>query len=284
MNQKARSCLHLLREIAELCEHASLTGSYAGGEGRVARRYNSIVEHLEDEDALPHDLFEKLSEDAGFSEVGIEARMLCRFLDGEEKEAKGKKKKTKGDPDILIRLAPFVRRGDLAKMVRDQMRHGARFPGELLTQLAPFLDREALGEMVREQMSHGVSIDLETLTRLAPFMDGDFLSELVSQSLQQEDHDEEEAEEPEEPEESSISFDFGGFAAPAPPTAPAPPQPSVRVNDESRGTVLAVKEEAPLVSVSEGNVTLDDLLDALRNPHLVPEERNRLLEQVRELI
>jgi hypothetical protein len=140
---------HMLREIADLCEHASLTGSLNGGESRVARRYNAVLARLEEGGILPAGMFDPVPDSGQFGEIGVEARMLAAYLSNDRKE---KRKERGGDPGVLVRLAPFVRPEDLAALVRQQMESGARMDMDLVTHLAPFLDQNALGELLQEHL------------------------------------------------------------------------------------------------------------------------------------
>lgn len=271
MTENTQALLQLLQEIGELSEHASLTGSMGGGEKRAAARYNSVLEHLEDEGSVPDDLFQPLPEGVGFGEIAIEARMLARFLQSkEEAKPKAKGKGLKHNPDILVRLAPFVRRSDLAEMVREQIRHGAAFPSDIVIQIAPFMDREGLGELVRDQIQHGTSFDLEILTHLAPFLDQNILGDLVRESFhaavgEGEEDESEEIEATEEPmpdPSPTIRLDFTP-PVPEPPIPPTPAAPPVQI------------------AAGQGWINLNDLLDQLARPELSQEERNALLDQVR---
>jgi hypothetical protein len=146
-----RSSIRLVREIAELCEHAGLTGSLEGGAPRVALRYNATLARLVALGAVPPDLFGELPPDSGYGEIGAEARMLASYAkkgEREDREGGG----SEGDPGILLRLAPFVRREDLADMVRDQMRVGQRFDLDLVSKLGPFLPPNVIGDLVRAAM------------------------------------------------------------------------------------------------------------------------------------
>ncbi len=142
----------LLTEIAEMCDHASLTGSLAGGERRTAARYNSILEQLLDSGTIPESLFTKIPEGSGFSEVGVEARMLASYL------AKGKNKgKSRGedstDRNVLVRLAPFVDKEELGLLIREHARQGGELDMNTVSVLAPFLGSDILGSLLREHLS-----------------------------------------------------------------------------------------------------------------------------------
>ena len=134
----------LLREIADMCEHASLTGALSGGAGRVAHRYNAILERMVASGRVPTGMFEPLPETAEYGEIGVEARMLSAAVKEDKKESV--------DDHILLRLAPFVRGEDLTDLIRQQMRTGTRFDLDMLTHLAPFMEGETLTGLLKEHL------------------------------------------------------------------------------------------------------------------------------------
>lgn len=148
--EEIRRAIHLLNEIAELCEQATLTGTLHGGAPRVVARYNQTLQWLDQTGAVAPGFFQPLPQHADYGEIGVEARMLASYIKGPSKE---RERERDEDPGILVRLAPFVRKEDLAEMVRDHMRQGHRINPDLLTQLAPFLDQDMLGELVREHLA-----------------------------------------------------------------------------------------------------------------------------------
>jgi len=168
---------NLLRELAELAEHASLTGAMSGGEKSAVRRYNQALATLQDEGVVPRGLFAELPADTQYGELAVECKLLLASIKGDDDESdwksKGKRKRREGDFDyhVLMGLAPFTRGEDLAKLVENEIKKGARVPGHVLVALAPFLP-------------------------------GDMITKLVSARLNQvSDHDEEEPQNETEPEE-----------------------------------------------------------------------------------
>ncbi|AIE87111.1 hypothetical protein [Fimbriimonas ginsengisoli] len=142
----------LLREIADLCEHASLTGSLQGGAGRVAQRYNAVLARFTESGVVPRDMFSYLSETAEYGEIGVEARMLSSYLRKDEAGTRRRMRDGEGDHAAFVRLAPFISREDLASLVRQQVEGGTRIDMGMLTQLAPFLGQEDLGQLLREHL------------------------------------------------------------------------------------------------------------------------------------
>lgn len=149
-NEEVRAARRLLNEISQLCEHANLTGSLSGGAKRVALRYNAVLASLVKHQAVDPELFSPIPENAEFGEVGVEARMLAASI--RETEAPRAKSGTVKDPGILIRLAPFIAKEDLSKLVREQLREGAHFDIGILTSLAPFLAKEDMGKLLQEHL------------------------------------------------------------------------------------------------------------------------------------
>ena len=219
-----QSCVQLLREIAEICEHASLTGSMSGGEGRTSSRYNSTLSRLVQLGAVQDGFFQAVPASASYGEVGVEARMLASYASKGKEFEKNRRKGHSGEPSILLRLAPFVDPHDLGAMVREHLKQGLTFDMENLTHLAPFLDRETLGSLVR--------------------------GHLVQEAN------------PEVP---------GAPEAPEAPVAPVPPQPQ---EGETRIQAPIIHEAAP---------SLDELLERLKQPGLSQDERDGILEQMRNV-
>jgi hypothetical protein len=151
MNQEEiKSSRRMLRELADLAEHASLTGSLSDGKARAIARYNALLAHLIQEGILRDGLFTPLGSDSTFGDVGIESRLLATHLgdDGDHR----KDKRRGEDSSVLLRLAPFVDAADLTKLVREQMRCHADFDMDLLTSLAPFLEQSMLGELLHQHL------------------------------------------------------------------------------------------------------------------------------------
>ncbi len=208
----------LLGEIAEMCEHASLTGSLVGGAWRTAQRYNSIVKRLEQDGHVPQGLFQAVPEECDFSEIGVEARMLAAYFPKD----KSKREVGNGEKGILFRLAPF-------------------------------LGQDELGLLIREHVGKGQTMDLNTLSGLAPFLNQQTLGELVRAHLN-------EAKVPAETPESKQ-----GSTAQAEPSHPSTPE--------------APDHKLHAVSVDKEDV--EEILSLLKSPYLSDEQRNELVEKLR---
>jgi hypothetical protein len=136
----------MLKEIADMCENASLTGSLSGGSGRVVLKYNAIVNQFTQSGTLPASMFTTLPESANFGEIAVEARMLSGYL------RKDQRRNGNGESSILMRLAPFVSPEDLASLVREHLQGGGQFDLHNLTHLAPFLNKEDISRLVGAHM------------------------------------------------------------------------------------------------------------------------------------
>lgn len=137
----------LLGEIADLCDHASLTGSLESGERRTADRYNAVLKSLVAANMVPTGLFSELPANSNYGEIGVESRMLGGFLGSPDKDRM--KDRSSRDPSILVRLAPFIGQEELHRLVQEQASQGTPLDLHLMTALAPFLGQEYLSKLVR---------------------------------------------------------------------------------------------------------------------------------------
>jgi hypothetical protein len=139
---------HVLAQLADMAEHASLTGALSGGEKRAVNKYNAILEKLAAAGRVPQGIYESLPENVGFSEIAVEARLLashCQSNDDRQGE-------TAQSASMLIRLAPFLDAKDLGTLVKEQLRQGRGMDPELLTGLAPFLEQSDLSDLIRRSI------------------------------------------------------------------------------------------------------------------------------------
>jgi hypothetical protein len=87
---EVRRLRRLLKDIAELAQHASLTGSLQGGARTAARRYNQVVLRLEQLGLASPGLFSTLpGDEVSFDEIGVEATLLAGYLKEDEAPASG---------------------------------------------------------------------------------------------------------------------------------------------------------------------------------------------------
>ncbi len=158
----------LVKEIADMAEHASLTGSLDSGKPAMIQRYNSLLDSLEDESDVPHGLFGKLPESADFGQIGVEARLLYAYLKDSGNDNNGGKH---GDLGVVVRLAPFVKSADLTEMVRACLAEGCSIDTRTLTHLAPFLEQGILSDLVRHHIGKAagvVVVDARKAERSSP--------------------------------------------------------------------------------------------------------------------
>lgn len=78
----------MLREIAELAHHASITGFLKQGKHSAMQRYNAILQHFEQRGLVPPGLFRPLPNDASFDELNVEATLLASYIEDDVKQAK----------------------------------------------------------------------------------------------------------------------------------------------------------------------------------------------------
>lgn len=213
--QEIRRIRNLLLKMAETAEHAEQTGSFESGVRNYVKRYNAIVEHLEEEDIVPEDLFSELDEDeTNFGQLGAEATLLADYIseDAEESPKESTKREQKEGLGPLVALAPFLGSSELSKLVRERLGvtvtvssdqptppmppvppvppHGTAPPApsqgpdlSTIVALAPFLDAEAVSQMVFAAVSQRKISDPGALVALAPFMDKADFSRLVREQL-----------------------------------------------------------------------------------------------------
>ncbi|MES1227051.1 MAG: hypothetical protein ABUL72_00180 [Armatimonadota bacterium] len=149
MTPKLESAIGILREIADICDHVSLTGALRDGREAVLARYNQTLKHLADNGVIDEALFNSLPPEASFDQIGVEARMLRAAV----KQHRGPE--ASGDFDIgtITALAPFSRGEDIAKLIHKYIDSGRPVPAHMLTGLAPFLRSEDLGLLMERAMA-----------------------------------------------------------------------------------------------------------------------------------
>lgn len=192
----------LLERIADLAEHAHHTGAFEEGADLSVQRYNRIVKNLEESEVLPSEMFQALPENASFSRLGAECRLLVGYLEEYEDEDEGEdspeppkvKGKWKGgtiDGGIIAAIAPFLGQQDLAHLaISGEMDAG------VIAAIAPFMGQDELGRLVRHhfpmegrdsndemETPDPSQPDLKAIANMAPFLDGETLAELVRSCL-----------------------------------------------------------------------------------------------------
>jgi len=145
-----QSSRRMLGEIADMCEHATLTGGLEGGEARTAQRYNALVKRLTEAQLVPTGLFATLPESAKYGEIGVEAKMLASYLPSNKQKERSSEN---SDRNIIVRLAPFVHKEELAMLIRDHASKGNGIDVNTLSSLAPFLGSDMLSELLRDHLA-----------------------------------------------------------------------------------------------------------------------------------
>lgn len=145
-SHEVRSAVRMLRELGQMAEEATLTGSLQGGQARAVARYNEVVSWLKEAKLLPPFGHAALPADSSYSDLAVEARLTASSL----REQGGGEPNQGSDLGVLTRLAPFVDPGDLRELIREATRDGAKINPDLLSQLAPFLDRGSMSELLRD--------------------------------------------------------------------------------------------------------------------------------------
>lgn len=155
-NLEVSQAKRMLREIGQMAEDASLTGSIKTGAARLAEFYNRVLNQLEEEDAVAPFLFEPIpAESADFGRIAVDAHMLEAALGSPQTRRQRAEDHEEGNDfnaESLCALAPFLDSQDLGLLVREKMDAGVRIPDHVLTSLAPFLDSSMLGELVRQRI------------------------------------------------------------------------------------------------------------------------------------
>ena len=271
-NKERRQMLVLLERIADVAEHSHHTGAFEDGADLSVQRYNRIVKALEASETIPADMFPSLPENASFSRLGAECRLLVGYLedyheDAEEDAEDGQnyKQKSKGsgamDTGMIAALAPFLGEKDLAQLVSA----GGEIDAGVLTAIAPFMGQEQLGRVVRqhfpsvqapngeEETPDTSQPDLKAVCNMAPFLDKETLTELVRACLARDPNPNPKrfAELapflPREVFGELIRTYFPhwfGKAAPTPPMPPSPPAPPAPPELNDRRAVIEAKLDA----------------------------------------
>lgn len=119
-----RRLRRLLKEIADLAQHASLTDSLKQGARSAVQRYNQVLTRLEALDVVSPGLFQPLPADASFDEVGVDSKLLAGYLEEDEEEAGGSKGQ-QGGPNIIVGslngLQGLEELKDLGRQIRESL-------------------------------------------------------------------------------------------------------------------------------------------------------------------
>jgi hypothetical protein len=227
-----------LRKMAEMAEHTEQTGSFESGiRNNYVKRYNAIVEHLEEMDVVPEELFPRLDDEADSGQLGAEAMLLADYLADflEETPPPNAGRGNKPDMGLMVALAPFLESKELSNLVRASLAGTPPPAGEApeenaadagpdlqaLVGLAPHIDSGTLAELVQAHLARHKLSDPRLLTALAPHMKSSDLSRILR---------------------SYVPEWFGGPAAPSP---DAPPEPPAAARSEWVRWPVPERPEAP---------------------------------------
>ena len=78
--QELKGLFHMLEHTAKIAEDAALTDAFTDGETRCITQFNNVLARLQDINAVPDGLFDKLHNDASFSQIGIACHQLAAYL------------------------------------------------------------------------------------------------------------------------------------------------------------------------------------------------------------
>lgn len=144
----------MMHELGELAEHATMTGSLEGGPAAV-RRYNAILQRLQELDAAPSG-FAPLGSDAGFDALRVECKVLARSLEEDDSEGPhGGRGGNERNLKLVAGLAPFVDQRELIELLRQHEQAGELVDPRIILALAPFLPKGEVTRLVRQHLGLG---------------------------------------------------------------------------------------------------------------------------------
>lgn len=210
----------ILKELASVAEHASLTGAYSDGLSSARDKINWLMAWAEAQQIAPTGFFRPLTDTARWGEIGVEARMMMASIkDVDEFEEDDDFPLDEDDDEVPSddegRDYGFIFGEGLGRKLKKlrKLKHlkhvvgpgrGIKDPGVLVA-MAPFLDSDDLAALVMEHMEEGGDFDEGLLVALAPFLGSQTLGRLVRSRMKRK---------PARPE------------APSAPEPPAPPAPA----------------------------------------------------------
>jgi hypothetical protein len=121
---EVRRVIRVLEKTVSMAEHASLTGSMAGGSEFAVRSYNSMVQHLSEIGEIPPALFPPLAEGASMDEVGIASAQLAEYLRGDAPKPEQGEGQPAGLHDIVFFNIGGL--GEIGELIRENLPHWLR--------------------------------------------------------------------------------------------------------------------------------------------------------------
>lgn len=226
----------LLRRMMDLADHVEQTGSFESGAHDSVRRYNAIVERLEDMNVISENTFPRLDEDAAFGRLGAECTLLAGYLEDlteeddpedmrpdrrgrRDRDRPGRQKRV--DIGELVALAPFMASEDLHKLLHshfDSKNKNVQSEDEddqkpdmkQLIALAPHMASEDLEQLVTACLTRDPRLNTKYLTALAPHLSSKALGRILREYLpewfeEKSEAKEAEAEMPQPEEEPTVN-------------------------------------------------------------------------------
>jgi hypothetical protein len=211
--REARRLRKLLARMMELANHVEQTGSFESGARDSVRRYNAIVERLEEIEAISENTFPRFDEDdesIGFGRLGAECTLLAGYLedlleeeDGEdvpERGRRGRHARHRRDAGIgeIVALAPFLGSEELHKLVQSHFvvkktkdENGEEEEDEdagkpdmkHIVALAPHMASEDLEQLVLACLSRQSNFNPKYLSALAPHLSSQALGRILREYL-----------------------------------------------------------------------------------------------------
>lgn len=163
-----KAMLKVLGELADMSEHATLTGAMGSGLARAVDRYNSVLRELAQQGAVPKDMFAPLPVDATFGDLAVDARLLRAYIKEGSENGCGGSGRFAPEKNLILRLAPFADSSDLRELVDSYLAKGSPVDAGLIESLAPFLDSEHLGVLIRKIAKQGHDVTVDVNVKAAP--------------------------------------------------------------------------------------------------------------------
>lgn len=166
-NQKELKRIHrLLRQMAEMVQHASLTGSLQQGGTQAVQQYNNIVVRLEQIGEIPTGFFPSLAADIPFDGVGIAAGSLAAYIQDTVEEEQDEKSQA-GDngehrvdsPSFSVNIGGPVTLGDLESL---------RSLGDILRNSMPDWIKEKMADKAVEEQTVEVAAEPQAVASPSP--------------------------------------------------------------------------------------------------------------------
>jgi hypothetical protein len=202
---EVRRLRKLLGRMMELANHVEQTGSFESGAHDSVRRYNAIVERLEEIGAISENTFPRFDEgdeSIGFGRLGAECTLLAGYLENlmEEEEPEdfrgGRRHRRRFRENIgeLVALAPFLGSEELHKLVKSHftgMKAGEDTDTDEedkpdlkhIISLAPHMNSEDLEQLLLACLSRNPNINPKYLTALAPHLSSEALGRILREYL-----------------------------------------------------------------------------------------------------